>query len=377
MLAPLIRIKLPLGRLSIPINLPVRFQSSLTSHLYPRPGDRVIVAMSGGVDSSVCAYLLHKQEYNVEGVYMRNWDTVDEKSVCTGDQDWKDVQNVCKQIGIPCRMINFIKEYWIQVFTKAIDDYARGLTPNPDVMCNREIKFGRLLEKILGSSHNDEDGIWMATGHYAQREVAPCGKIKLLRAVDSTKDQTYYLSTVPEEKLQRTIFPIGHLTKLQVRQIANEANLIIANKAESMGLCFVGEKNKFADFLGEWFVYQKDVENNSIIVVPGSTNILLFSRKLVARDWVWCWNKPPDGIEKGIDLLGQVRYRQVAEPCKVTMRSDFKYLVEFSVPIQAVAPGQYVAVWDGNWCLGGGVIEESLRDFDESDKITLTDSDQS
>ncbi|CAG8546739.1 4643_t:CDS:2 [Paraglomus occultum] len=283
--------------------------------------------------------------------------------------------------------INFIKEYWIQVFTKAIDDYARGLTPNPDVMCNREIKFGRLLEKILGSSQNDE-GVWMAT------------------AVDSTKDQTYYLSTVPEEKLQRTIFPIGHLTKLQVRQIANKANLIIANKAESMGLCFVGEKNKFADFLGEyidntpgeiktidghvigmdsvpgrtmdlkgtkslsarflhfsthpppnvrpanhvyfhhrWFVYKKDVENNSIIVVPGSTNLLLFSRKLVARDWIWSWNEPPDGIEQGIDLLGQVRYRQVA----------------------AVAPGQYVVVWDGNWCLGGGVIEESV---DESDEIT-------
>ncbi|RIA78799.1 tRNA-specific 2-thiouridylase [Glomus cerebriforme] len=298
--------------------------------------------MSGGVDSSVSAYLVKKQGYIVEGVYMRNWDTTDESGVCTSDQDWKDVQTVCKQLDIPCKQFDFIKEYWLHVFTRMIEDYENGITPNPDVMCNREIKFGWFLDKCLGSINNrDNENTWIATGHYVQLERTDSGRVKLIRGTDITKDQSYFLSTVAEENLQRVIFPVGGLYKKQVKSIAREANLETANKRESMGICFVGKKRKFSEFLEQyvvskpgdiktldgtvigqhrglfsytigqrarihygpdrhvWFVLRKDIKNNSLIVVPGSTNPLLFSSKLVAKDWIWSWSEPPKGIEEG------------------------------------------------------------------------------
>ncbi|CAG8820681.1 18958_t:CDS:2, partial [Racocetra persica] len=166
--------------------------------------------------------------YSVEGVYMRNWDTTDESGVCTSDQDWRDVQAVCKQLDIPCRHVDFTKEYWVKVFTKMIEDYENGFTPNPDIMCNREIKFGLFLDKCLGPMFNAK---WFATGHYVQVDHTH-GRVKLLKGVDSTKDQSYFLSTVPEEKLKWAIFPVGKLYKTQVKSIASNANLITANKKE-------------------------------------------------------------------------------------------------------------------------------------------------
>ncbi|CAG8480471.1 30212_t:CDS:2, partial [Gigaspora margarita] len=259
--------------------------------------------------------------YSVEGVYMRNWDTTDESGVCTSDQDWRDVQAVCKQLDIPCRHVDFTKEYWVKVFTKMIEDYENGFTPNPDIICNREIKFGLFLDKCLGSMFNAK---WFATGHYVQVDHIH-DRVKLLRGVDSTKDQSYFLSAVPEEKLKWAIFPVGKLYKTQVKSIASNANLITANKQESMGVCFIGKKKKFAEFLKQYLVTK-----------PGDIKTI-------------------DGR-----IIAQIRYRQSPVSCTVISRSNGRYFVEFETPQRAIAPGQVVVIWDNNWCLGSGVIEYAL-----------------
>ncbi|CAI2169086.1 7847_t:CDS:10 [Funneliformis geosporum] len=308
----------------------------------------VIVALSGGVDSSVSAHLLKRQGYAVEGVYMRNWDTTDENGICTSDQDWKDVQTVCKQLDIPCKQFDFTKEYWSQVFIKMIEDYENGITPNPDVICNREIKFGWFLNKCLESINGkDKKSTWIATGHYVQLERTDSGRVKLIRGTDIAKDQSYFLSTVAEEKLQRVLFPVGGLHKQKVKLIAREANLITCNKRESMGICFVGKKRRFSEFLEQYVVSK-----------PG--DIMTLDGTVIAKDWIWNWHEPPKGIDEGVNLLAQIRYRQRADPCIVTKRSDERYTVKFNTPKRAIAPGQNVVVWDGNWCIGSGIIENSL-----------------
>ncbi|KAL0083950.1 tRNA methyl transferase [Phycomyces blakesleeanus] len=343
------------------------------------------MAMSGGVDSSVAAALLHKQGYQVEGIYMRNWDTADERGVCTSTEDWKDVQQVCATIGIKCRQIDFVKQYWQDVFSQTLEDYEAGLTPNPDIQCNRSIKFGALLDQL------PQDTL-LATGHYCRQQADG----RLLRGLDPTKDQSYYLSTVPSQALQRTIFPLGEFTsKSQVKLLAAQLGLHVAQKKESMGICFVGQKRRFADFLAQyidqppgpavdlegkpigqhkglfgytigqsshihhgphrWFVAQKDMKTNTLICVPGSTHPALFHQGCIARNWVWI--NGPQPIER-VDC--QVRYRQAAAKASLTLEDDGRYKIMFDEPVRAMAQGQQVVVWDKDWCLGGGVIEDIL-----------------
>ncbi|OMH80529.1 tRNA-specific 2-thiouridylase MnmA [Zancudomyces culisetae] len=207
--------------------------------------------MSGGVDSSVAAYILKKKGYNVEGVYMKNWDIRDELGRCTSDKDWSDVQKVCEQLEISCTRIDLVKEYWNRIFENVIEQYETGFTPNPDIMCNSEIKFGVLLEKLRNKTGRfGDDDIWFATGHYARIDQRPGETPRLFRGVDSSKDQSFFLSGVKAGSLQNVIFPLGELRKRdQVRQIALDLKLITAEKEESMGICFIGERKRFSEFM--------------------------------------------------------------------------------------------------------------------------------
>ena len=289
---------------------------------------RVVVGMSGGVDSSVAALLLKQQGYDVIGVFMKNWDETDEAGNCTADLDYQDVRRVCDQIGIPYYTVNFEQEYWDRVFTYFLDEHSRGRTPNPDVMCNKEIKFKAFMQRAL-----ELEADYLATGHYAQIRCLPRDdgqlEYQLLRGVDQNKDQTYFLYTLGQEQLSRTLFPIGHLTKQQVRQLAAENHLITAEKKDSTGICFIGER-KFKSFLknylpaqpgpmididrnqiigehdglmyytlgqrkglgiggaGEpWFVVGKDVAANVLYVAQGHHHPALSSKGLIAKEPHW------------------------------------------------------------------------------------------
>ncbi|KAI8146522.1 5-methylaminomethyl-2-thiouridylate-methyltransferase [Fennellomyces sp. T-0311] len=345
-----------------------------------------MVAMSGGVDSSVTAALLKQQGYRVQGIYMRNWDTADERGVCTSTQDWEDVQRVCDTLKINCTQVNFVKEYWTDVFEQTLDDYAHGLTPNPDIQCNQHIKFGHLMQHV-------PKGTFLATGHYCRSYNG-----QLWRGRDRRKDQSYFLSTVKSDAIQRTLFPLGEFdSKAQVKAIAHQLDLHVAQKRESMGICFVGQKRRFADFLAEyikqepgpavdldgnligqhkglfgytvgqasrichgsdkWFVAHKRVSDNTLVCVPGSDHPALFHSALTARDWVWIEGRPPFAIENVL-VDAQVRYRMAPQKAVLSALDDGRYHLKFLDPIRAMAPGQQVVIYRDDWCLGGGVIQD-------------------
>ena len=207
---------------------------------------RVVIGMSGGVDSSVAALLLKEQGYEVIGIFMKNWDDTDEFGHCTAEEDAEDVRRVCDQLGIPYYTVNFEKQYFDKVFSYFLDEYTRGRTPNPDVMCNREIKFGDFLKKA-----EELNADYLATGHYARIERTEDGVTKLLRGIDSNKDQTYFLNALNPQQLAKAMFPIGHLPKPEVRKIAEAAGLYTAKKKDSTGVCFIGERN-FKQFLSQY-----------------------------------------------------------------------------------------------------------------------------
>jgi tRNA-specific 2-thiouridylase len=362
---------------------------------------RVVVGMSGGVDSSVTALLLKQQGYDVIGIFMKNWDDTDEFGVCTAEEDAEDVRRVCAQLGIPSYTVNFEKEYFDKVFQYFLDEYKAGRTPNPDVMCNREIKFGEFLQKAIELGAD-----YVATGHYAQ-VAQDHGEYKLLRGVDRNKDQTYFLNALNQKQLSKAMFPIGGYSKPQIREIAAAAGLATAGKKDSTGVCFIGEKN-FKEFLGgylparpgemrtfegevkgphdglmyytlgqrqglgiggsgsgePWFVADKDLERNILYVVQGESDPRLYSHRLEATGASWIAGRPP--AEGPFSCTAKFRYRQPDQQVTVTMTGPDTCGVEFSVPQKAITPGQAVVFYDGDVCLGGGTINRVLKATGES-----------
>ncbi|MDP4162799.1 MAG: tRNA 2-thiouridine(34) synthase MnmA [Bacillota bacterium] len=354
---------------------------------------RVVIGMSGGVDSSVAALLLKQQGYDVIGIFMKNWDDTDENGVCTATEDYDDVIRVCNQIGIPYYAVNFEKQYWDKVFTYFLEEYKAGRTPNPDVMCNKEIKFKAFLEHALKLGAD-----YLATGHYAQVEFRD-GEYKMLRGLDENKDQTYFLNQLNQEQLSKVMFPIGSLEKSKVREIAREANLATAAKKDSTGICFIGERD-FKGFLSQylpaqpgmmetpegeikgkhdglmyhtigqrhglgiggsgdpWFVIGKDLERNVLLVGQGFDNEMLYSDAIIASDIGWTSNAPKPAE---FECTAKFRYRQ--EDHKVTVRilGDKKAQVIFAEPIRAITPGQAAVFYLGDECLGGGTIDEVYK----------------
>ncbi len=354
---------------------------------------RVVVGMSGGVDSSVTAYLLKKQGYDVIGIFMKNWDDTDEFGVCTATQDYEDVIRVCNQIGIPYYAVNFEKEYWDKVFTYFLDEYKQGRTPNPDVVCNKEIKFNAFLDHAMKLGAD-----YIATGHYAQvKEVD--GEVKLLRGKDQNKDQTYFLNQLSQDQLKKVMFPLGGYEKKEVREIAKEAGLATANKKDSTGICFIGERN-FKEFLSEylpaqpgqmetldgkvmgkhdglmyytigqrhglgiggagepWFVCGKDLERNVLYVCQGFDNEALYSDSIIATKVNWISDRPKPST---FHCTAKFRYRQPDHGVTVTILDNHRVRVDFDAPIRAVTPGQAVVFYDGEECLGGGTIDEIYK----------------
>lgn len=358
---------------------------------------RVVVGMSGGVDSSVAALLLKQQGYDVIGVFMKNWEEEDENGVCTATEDYDDVRRVCEKIGIPYYTVNFAKHYKDRVFSHFLEEYEAGRTPNPDVLCNIEIKFKDLLNYALGVVQADA----LATGHYAQVREND-GKVELLRGHDGNKDQTYFLSGLGQKELEHAMFPIGDLDKKEVRRIAEEYGLATAEKKDSTGICFIGERN-FSKFLSEylsgtegdmidvdtgevkgrhnglmfytlgqrrglgiggsgsgepWFVADKDMEHNILYVVQGDKHPALYSKSLEASKTNWVKGEAPVPVGEEFACTAKFRYRQSDQGVRVKVLDDGKIHVDFDRPQRAVTPGQQVVLYDGEVCLGGGVIDE-------------------
>lgn len=354
---------------------------------------RVVVGMSGGVDSSVTALLLKQAGYDVIGVFMKNWDETDENGACTAEQDFEDVRRVCEQIGIPYYGVNFEREYEERVFQHFLEEFKRGRTPNPDVLCNREIKFKELLDCAL-----DLGADYLATGHYARIERLDDGSVALLRGRDRNKDQTYFLHMLTQAPLKRAMFPIGHLTKAEVRQIARDHGLHVAQKKDSTGICFIGERN-FRAFLKQylpaqpgaiedvdgnvlgrhdglmyytigqrkglglgglpgrdpapWFVVDKDLARNVLVVAQGHDHPRLYSRALAADTVSFIAERPP---AHRFRCTAKFRYRQDDQPVEVEMTGEDTCRVVFDEPQRAITPGQSVVFYDGDVCLGGGII---------------------
>ena len=362
---------------------------------------RVMVGMSGGVDSSVAALLLIEQGYQVEGLFMKNWEEDDDTEYCTAKADLADAASVCQTLGIRLHTANFAAEYWDNVFEHFIQEYRAGRTPNPDILCNREIKFKAFLDYAteLGAD-------LIATGHYARRAVRKTAngpQTLLLKGLDNNKDQSYFLSAVNAASLERSLFPVGEFEKPVVRDLAARHGLITHDKKDSTGICFIGER-KFKDFLqrylpaqpgvietaagevvgqhhglmyhtygqrqglgigglqqhGEapWYVVGKDLQRNVLLVAQGNDNPWLFSSRLRATQLAWV-NRIPPALP--LRCAAKIRYRQADQECSVDQQGDDAVLVSFTSPQRAVTPGQTIVFYEGEVCLGGAVIEQYFR----------------
>jgi len=359
---------------------------------------QVIVGMSGGVDSSVAALRLERANVPIAGMFMQNWEEDDRNGPCRADEDRKDALAVCAKLGIPLHMRNFAAEYWDQVFAHFLDEYRAGRTPNPDVLCNREIKFKTFLDhaRALGADK-------IATGHYARVDEKD-GRWRLLRARDAAKDQSYFLHALRQDALSATLFPIGDLEKTEVRAIAREAGFATHAKKDSTGICFIGERD-FRAFLSDyipaqpgeiqtpagvrvgehtgvffytlgqrsglgiggraeaagdaWYVVGKDVAANVLIAAQGNASAWLQSQRLCANELTWVAGEPP-AVE--FRCTAKTRYRQADQECEVRL-SRHGCEVVFDQPQRAVTPGQSVVFYDGEVCLGGGIIQNSDAPF--------------
>lgn len=353
-------------------------------------GPRVIVGISGGVDSAVAALLLLRQGYRVEGMFMKNWDEDDDEEYCTAEIDRDDARSVCERLGITLHEANFSAEYWDNVFERFLAEYAAGRTPNPDVLCNREIKFNLFLDyaRSLGAQR-------IATGHYARSSRAN-DQFQLLKGADQDKDQSYFLQAVPGEQLEQCLFPLGEMRKAEVRSAARKAGLPVHDKKDSTGICFIGER-RFAEFLarylpesegrivdtrGEtvgthrgvayytlgqrqglgiggranrpeapWYVVSKNARRNELVASQDQADLM--SQSLTAEEMNWLAE-----IEPPFACAARIRHGQADQPCLVTRDGD-GIRVDFEVPQRAVAPGQYVCLYAGDRCLGGGVIVDA------------------
>lgn len=360
---------------------------------------KVIVGMSGGVDSSVSAYLLLQQGYQVEGLFMKNWEEDDNDEYCAAAEDLKDAQDVCDKLGIHLHTINFAAEYWDNVFEHFLEEYKAGRTPNPDILCNKEIKFKAFLDFTAEELGAD----FIAMGHYVQNRLVD-GKWQMLRGLDQNKDQSYFLYTLSHEQVGKTLFPVGGIEKPQVRAIAEQQGLVTANKKDSTGICFIGER-KFTDFLqqylpaqpgniettdgevigehqglmyhtlgqrkglhiggmqdgsGEpWYVVEKDLKRNVLIVGQGANHPALFSYGFDATQVHWVSREP---LTAPLQCTVKTRYRSKDVPCTVTPTGEDSLSVTFANPEKAVTPGQSAVFYLGDVCLGGAVIDQQYRE---------------
>ncbi len=358
----------------------------------------IVVGVSGGVDSSVSALLLKEQGHDVRAVFMKNWEGDDEDDHCAAEQDFADAKDICRQLDIPIQGVNFSDQYWDRVFAYFLQEYAAGRTPNPDVLCNKEIKFRAFLDYALslGVEH-------IATGHYAQNEKRD-GLYHLIRGKDTAKDQTYFLYTLNQSQLQHALFPIGHIEKSEVRRLARDHQLVTHDKKDSTGICFIGERDFKAflqrylpaqpghistpdgDQIGRhdglmyytrgqrqglgigglanysddpWYVADKDLDTNTLIVVQGREHSLLYSHWLTAIDVSWITEEPAYPYH----CTAKTRYRQTDAACCISVNAAGDLYVEFDEPQWAVTPGQSVVFYQDEVCLGGGIINETEKLF--------------
>lgn len=360
---------------------------------------KIVVGISGGVDSAVTAALLQAEGYHIIPVFMHNWDENDKD--CPLTDDLKDAEQACHILNLKLHVVKFAKEYWDKVFEKFLDDLASGLTPNPDVLCNQEIKFNTFWKYA-----DSLDADYIATGHYARiSSTSQRTNKQLIRAVDRNKDQTYFLCRLSQENINRSLFPIGNYLKPEVRKLAKKFGFNNFNKRDSTGICFVGEK-KFRPFLNQylldkpgniysidgkligkhrgvfyytigqrqgldiggmpgiddpWYVVDKCIKKNTLVVAPGKDHPALFAHALITDDFNWI-NQPPTQFP--IQCHAQIRYRQYEVPCTVEQTPRKNQLaITFPQPVKAITPGQYVVLYNKSQCLGGGVITNYSSDY--------------
>jgi tRNA-specific 2-thiouridylase len=345
----------------------------------------VVVGMSGGVDSSVSALLLKNEGYRVIGLFMKNWEETDEHGVCKSAQEYEDVARVCERLEIPYYSVNFVEEYRKSVFSQFVADYRAGLTPNPDILCNREIKFKVFLEKALSLGAD-----LLATGHYCRLD----GGHRLVKGLDPEKDQSYFLHAVKQEAFKKVLFPVGHLTKKEVRELARQHSLATSEKKDSTGICFIGKRD-FKPFLSQyiaaqpgnfetldgqivgrhdgaafytlgqrkgmglggegdaWYVVGKDPVRNIVFVERGALHPALYADDLIASDFTWVAETPPSFPFR---CRAKIRYRQEDQTCTLHAIEQGRACIRFEQPQRAAAPGQSIVFYQGDLCLGGAMI---------------------